>query len=38
MLLPSWRQVELLVAHGADPCTLDRLGHMPDECARLVQE
>lgn len=29
-------QVELLVAHGADPCILDRLGHMPDECARIA--
>ena len=27
--------MELLVAHGTDPCTLDRLGHMADECARL---
>ena len=29
-------QVELLIVHGADPCTLDRLGHTPDECARIA--
>ena len=27
-------QVELLTVHGANPCTLDRLGHTPEECAR----
>ena len=27
-------QVELLVVHGANPCTLDNLGHTPEECAR----
>jgi len=27
-------QVELLVVHGANSCTLDRLGHTPEECAR----
>ena len=29
-------QVELLVVHGANPCFLDRLGHTPDECARIA--
>lgn len=29
-------QVELLIVHGADPCMLDRLGHTPDECARIA--
>ena len=27
-------QVELLIIHGANPCTLDGLGHTPEECAR----
>ena len=27
-------QVELLVANGANPSTLDKLGHTPEECAR----
>lgn len=27
-------QVELLVANGAHPSTLDKLGHTPEECAR----
>lgn len=27
-------QVELLVVHGANACTLDQLGHTPEECAR----
>ena len=29
-------QVELLVANGAHPSTLDKLGHTPEECARYV--
>lgn len=29
-------QVELLVVHGANPCLLDRLGHTPEECARIA--
>lgn len=27
-------QVELLVVYGANPTTLDRLGHTSEECAR----
>ena len=30
-------QVELLVVNGADPSTLDRLGHTSEECARWVK-
>ena len=30
-------QVELLVANGAHPSTLDKLGHTPEECARYMQ-
>ena len=29
-------QVELLVANGAHPSTLDKLGHTPEECTRYV--
>jgi G protein-coupled receptor kinase interacting protein 2 len=29
-------QVELLIIHGANPCTLDGLGHTPEECARIA--
>lgn len=29
-------QIELLVVHGANPCALDRLGHTPEECARIA--
>ncbi len=29
-------QVELLVVHGANPSLLDRLGHTPEECARIA--
>ena len=29
-------QVELLMANGADPSRLDRLGHTSEECARYV--
>lgn len=29
-------QVELLVVNGADPSRLDRLGHTPEECARIA--
>ena len=29
-------QVELLVVHGANPSILDRLGHTPEECARIA--
>jgi hypothetical protein len=29
-------QVELLVVHGANPTSLDTLGHTPEECARIA--
>ena len=28
-------QSELLFVYGADPCSLDKLGHTPEECARI---
>ncbi|KAI6647930.1 ARF GTPase-activating protein GIT2 isoform X6 [Oopsacas minuta] len=27
---------ELLFVYGADPCSLDKLGHTPEECARIA--
>ena len=29
-------QSELLFVYGADPCSLDKLGHTPEECARIA--
>ena len=29
-------QCELLFVYGADPCSLDKLGHTPEECARIA--
>lgn len=29
-------QAELLVVYGANPCTLDMLGHTPQETARIA--
>ena len=29
-------QSELLFVYGADPCLLDKLGHTPEECARIA--
>ena len=29
-------QVELLIVNGANPSLLDRLGHTPEECARIA--